>query len=85
MDPLRIAVRIVFTYIFLMVLMRLSGKRAVKQVNPFDFTLALIIGDMTDDMMWAEVSAGMFVVATSTLIIIHTAFDLLRYRVGAFR
>ena len=85
MDPLRIIVRIVFAYVVLLVLTRLSGKRSVKQANAFDFTLSLLIGDMIDDMVWAEVNAAMFVVATSVLMITHVALDLLRFRAGAVR
>jgi uncharacterized membrane protein YcaP (DUF421 family) len=82
MDPLRIVVRIVFLWSVLQVFLRLSGKRAVKHASPFDFTVALILGDMMDDLIWAEVQASVFVVATGTLMLIHVGFDLLRYRAG---
>jgi uncharacterized membrane protein YcaP (DUF421 family) len=85
MDPLRILTRVVFAYIVLLVLMRLSGKRAVRQSNAFDFTLALILGDLIDDVVWAEVAVAQFVAATSVLVIAHTAVDLLKYRAGAVR
>jgi uncharacterized membrane protein YcaP (DUF421 family) len=80
MDPLRIVVRVVFVYAVLLVLMRLGGKRLVRHASPFDFTLALIIGDMIDDMVWAEVNGSVFVVATGVLMLLHTALDLLRFR-----
>jgi uncharacterized membrane protein YcaP (DUF421 family) len=83
MDPLRIGVRIVFAYLVLLLLVRVSGKRTVKQGSPFDFTVALIIGDMMDDLIWAEVDASKFVVAAGVLVLVHTAFDLIRYRSGA--
>lgn len=82
MDPLRLLIRVVFAYVVLLVLMRLSGKRAVKQANPFDFTMALIVGDLVDDLLWAEVNAAVFVIAAGTLMLIHVAFDLVRYRAG---
>jgi uncharacterized membrane protein YcaP (DUF421 family) len=85
MDPLRIAVRVVFAYVLLLALVRLGGKRTVKQGSPFDFTVALIIGDMVDDLLWAEVNASEFVVAAGVLVTLHTAFDLVRYRIGSWR
>lgn len=69
MDPLRIAVRCVLAYVFLLALLRLSGKRGVRQATPFDFVLMLILGDMVDDALWAEVPFAQFVVATSTLVL----------------
>jgi uncharacterized membrane protein YcaP (DUF421 family) len=85
MDPLRIVIRVAFTYVMLLVLMRLSGKHSVRQSSPFDFTLSLIIGDMADDMIWAEVDASVFIVGTGALVMIHAAADLLRYRIGSWR
>lgn len=85
MDPLRIIVRVVFAYVVLLVLVRLSGKRTVKQANPFDFTVALILGDLVDDLVWAEVNGSVFVAAAGMLVFVHTAFDLLRYRAGSWQ
>jgi uncharacterized membrane protein YcaP (DUF421 family) len=68
MDPLRIAVRAAFAFVFLLVMVRLSGKHTVKQGTTFDFVLALILGDMIDDLLWAEVSGATFVVAVTALV-----------------
>jgi len=85
MDPLRIVIRILFAYIVLLALIRLSGKRMVKQGSPFDFTVALIVGDLVDDFLWAEVEGSAFVIAAGMLLAVHTAVDLMRYRAGAWR
>ena len=82
MDPLRIAIRAVFGYIVLLVLVRVSGKRTLKHGSPFDFAVALILGDMVDDLLWAEVAAAQFVVACGVLVLTHTVFEQVRYRVG---
>jgi uncharacterized membrane protein YcaP (DUF421 family) len=84
-DPFRIVVRVLFAYVLLLLLVRLSGKRSVKHGSPVDFTVALILGDMVDDVLWAEVSAAAFVVATGALMTVHVAVDLLRVRAGAWR
>lgn len=83
MDPLRIVARIVFMWVVLQVFLRLSGKRAIRQGSPFDFTVALVVGDMMDDLIWAEVQAGVFVVATGTLVFVHATLDRWRFRAGA--
>jgi len=67
-----IAIRAVFGYAVLLALLRVSGKRTVAQGTPFDFVLALILGDMIDDLLWAEVPAARFTVAVGTLTLVHT-------------
>lgn len=71
MDPLRIAIRAVFAYVFVLAMLRVSGRRTVGQGDTASFVLALIIGDLFDDLFWAEVSAAQFVVAAGTLVIAH--------------
>jgi uncharacterized membrane protein YcaP (DUF421 family) len=85
MDPLRIVVRVVFAYVVLLVLVRASGKRLLRHASPFDFTLSLILGDMVDDLLWADVGASMFVVGTGVLVSVHTALDLVRFRAASWR
>ena len=85
MDPLRIVVRVVFIYVLLLVFLRLSGKRTLKHASPFDFVVALILGDLMDDAIWAEVDASTFIVASGCLFLVHVTFDLVRYRSGLVR
>jgi uncharacterized membrane protein YcaP (DUF421 family) len=66
-----IAIRAVFVYLVLLGLIRLSGKRTVAEATTFSFVLALILGDMIDDALWAEVPVAQFVVAAGTLAIVH--------------
>jgi uncharacterized membrane protein YcaP (DUF421 family) len=71
-DPYRIALRTLFAYVVLLALLRASGKRTVAQGRPFDFVLALVLGDMIDDLVWADVAAARFTVAVGTLTLVHT-------------
>jgi uncharacterized membrane protein YcaP (DUF421 family) len=71
MDPLRLMVRTVFAFVFIFVLLRVSGERTVKQGDLASFVVALIVGDMFDDMIWAEVPAAQFVVGVGTLVFVH--------------
>lgn len=82
LDPLRIGVRAAASYLVLLALMRLTGKRTVSHSSPFDFTVALVIGDLVDDAIWAEVVFAQFVVAAGSLVMVHMVLDVWRYRAG---
>ena len=69
MELLRIAVHTLFAYLCLLGLLRLSGKWTIRHGTTFDFVLALVIGDLIDDALWAEVPLSQFVVAASTLVL----------------
>ena len=85
MDPLRIAVRTTIVFLTLLALVRCSGKRTVKQGTPFDFAVALILGDMADDAAFAEVALSQFAVAAGTLLVAHVLIDIARFRFGGAR
>jgi uncharacterized membrane protein YcaP (DUF421 family) len=82
MDLTRLVVRIVFVWIFTLTLVRVSGKRMVKQADVGSFVVALILGDMIDDVFWSEVAAAEFVVAAGTLVLVHLLLSLDAFRRG---
>ena len=57
MELWRILVRAVFAYVFALAVMRIAGKRMVSHADVSSFVVAIIIGDMFDDLLWAEVPA----------------------------
>jgi uncharacterized membrane protein YcaP (DUF421 family) len=65
----RIAVRAVIVFLYLLATTRASGKRVVSQATPFDFIVALILGDLIDDALWAEVSIAKFAVAVASILV----------------
>jgi uncharacterized membrane protein YcaP (DUF421 family) len=69
---LHVAVRAVFAYLVLLALVRASGKRTIAQGSALDLVLALILGDMVDDLLWGDTPAAAFVVAVGTLTLAHT-------------
>ena len=71
MDPLRIVVRVAFALLLALVFTRIAGARTVKHGDVPSFVIALVIGDQFDDLIWAEVAASQFVVATGTLFLVH--------------
>ena len=85
MDPLRIVARVVFSYVVLMIMVRVSGKRLIRRASPYDFTLTLILGDMVDDLLWGEVDASVFVVAVGMLVMIHVCVELVQLRAASWR
>ena len=76
MDPLRIVVRVVFAYVFALALVRISGKRLVGQTDVASCVVALILGDMFDDVLWSEVAAAQFVVGAGALVLAHALVSL---------
>ena len=85
MDPLRILARVLFAYVMLLIMMRVGGKRLVRHASPLDFALSVVLGDMIDDLLWAEVDTSVFVVGAGALVMIHIALDLLRVRAVSWR
>jgi uncharacterized membrane protein YcaP (DUF421 family) len=84
MELYKILLRAVFGYIFILILLRLSGKREIAQATSFDFVLAIILGDLFDDLFWAEVPVSQFVVAAGTLILWEIIIALGSHKSEAF-
>jgi uncharacterized membrane protein YcaP (DUF421 family) len=79
-----IAIRCLFTYLFLLILLRVSGKRTIAQGSVHDFLTALILGDLIDDMLWGEASAAKFVVAAGTLLLSHLLVSIVAFHSPGF-
>lgn len=82
MDLWRIVIRIAFAWFVTLAFVRGSGRRTVAESDVPSFVLALIIGDMFDDLFWAEVPAAQFVVAVGTLVLLHVLARRARYAGG---
>lgn len=67
MELTRIAVRALLAFIYLLFMTRIAGKRVIAQATPLDLVISLIIGDVIDDAIWAEVSTARFAVAVGTI------------------
>jgi uncharacterized membrane protein YcaP (DUF421 family) len=66
-----IAVRATVMYVYAVVLMRISGKRAMRQFSMPDAAAIFLIGDMFDDIFWAELPLAKGLVGVSTVVLIH--------------
>jgi uncharacterized membrane protein YcaP (DUF421 family) len=86
MELERIALRTLFAWLVLHQLFRYAGKRTLTSIggsanrSGIDLMLALIVGDLIDDLLWAEVPASQFVAAAGTLVLLHVMLALLRFR-----
>lgn len=67
MSPLRIAIRAVIAYVFLLAVLRVSGKRLLAEATGMQFVLAIVVGDLIDDAVFASVPFAQFVAAAGTL------------------
>jgi uncharacterized membrane protein YcaP (DUF421 family) len=85
MDLLGALVRAAAAYGILLVLIRASRKRTVRHGNLLDFTVALVLGDLVDDMIFGEVAWGQFVVAAAVVFGAHVMLDSVRARSGLAR
>ena len=72
----QIAVRALVAYLYLLVMARMSGKRVVAEATTFDFIVALIVGDMVDDALWAEVSIAKFAVGAGSIFVVDAIMKI---------
>jgi uncharacterized membrane protein YcaP (DUF421 family) len=79
-DVAALLLRAGFTYVYLLTLVRLSGKRAVGEATAFDFVIALVIGDMPDGMIFGDIPLIQGAVAMGALFALHALVALLAYR-----
>lgn len=77
MSVLGLAVRAVVAYLFLLALVRMSGKRLLSEATGIQFVLAIMIGDLVDDAMLATVPFAQLIVAAGTLTILQLGLAIL--------
>lgn len=80
----QIAVRALVAYLYLLIAARVSGKRIISQATPFDFVVALILGDLIDDALWAEVSMSKFATAVASILVCDAIVKIGAHRSHAF-
>ena len=66
-----IIIRISIMYLYALTLVRLSGKQSVGQLTALDFVVVTIIGDLFDDVFWAEIPISQGMVGFGTIIFVH--------------
>jgi uncharacterized membrane protein YcaP (DUF421 family) len=84
MDLWRIAVRALVAYAYLLLTTRAGGKRVVSQATPFDLVVAILVGDLIDDVLWAEVSVPKFGAAAASIFFCDAIVKIGVHRSAAF-
>lgn len=79
-EMLGVGIRVSVAYAYVLAMLRLSGKRSVGALSPFDLMIALVIGDMFDDLFWGDIPLSIWLVGLSTIMLLEI---LVSY--GAFR
>lgn len=73
--------RAVAIYLVLMLIFRLTGKRTIAQLTPFDFVIILIVGEATQQALLGEnFSVTYAALVIATLVLLERLADLLSYR-----
>ena len=83
MDLWHVITRVLFGYVFALVLIRASGRRTVRHAEFSSFVVLLVIGDMFDNLFWSEISIAQFSVGAGTIAIMHVLARSAALRVGA--
>jgi uncharacterized membrane protein YcaP (DUF421 family) len=70
-DLIGVALRVSVMYLYVLAALRLNGKRDIGQLSIPDAVAAFIVGDMFDDIFWAEISLAKGVVGITTVVLLH--------------
>ena len=69
MSPLAVAIRALVAYVFLLAVVRVSGKRLVSEATGMQFVLAIMIGDLVDDAMFGTIPFAQLIAAAGSLVL----------------
>lgn len=86
LDITGIIVRISVMYLYALALVRISGKQTLGQLTAMDFVVTLIVGDLVDDIVWAEIPVLQGMVAFAVVVFAHMLVTFISSRnVGFYR
>lgn len=71
MELLYTALRASFVYVFLLIIVRLLGKREIGNTTAFDLIVALILGEVVDEIIYGDVTMLQGVVAIGVTALWH--------------
>src|SRR5574339_1245366 len=74
------ALRASFVYLFLLVVVRLLGKREIGASSAFDLVVALILGEVVDEIIYADVTILQGVVAIGVVAVWHLVNSWASYK-----
>lgn len=71
LEIIGIILRVSVMYLYALALVRIAGKQTLGQLTGMDFVVTLIIGDLFDDVFWAEVPVAEAMVAFAITVFAH--------------
>lgn len=74
------AVRASVIYVFLLVVIRLSGKRTIGNFSAFDLLVALMLGEVVDEPIFGDTPMTQGLVAITVIAVWHYANSYLSFR-----
>jgi uncharacterized membrane protein YcaP (DUF421 family) len=80
LDLTGIVLRVSLMYVYALVLVRIAGKQSLGQLTPMDFIVTLVIGDLFDDVFWAEIPVVQGMVGFATVILVHVLVTFISSR-----
>ncbi len=76
--------RAIIIYIFILVVVRLMGKRTVGNFSAFDLIVAFIISEVVDEPIYGDVSLLQAFVAIGVVALLHLTNEVLSFQFPAF-
>jgi uncharacterized membrane protein YcaP (DUF421 family) len=70
-ELLLIALRASFVYLFLLLVVRILGKREIGNITAFDLIVSLILGDVVDEVIYGDVTVIEGIAAITIIAIWH--------------
>jgi uncharacterized membrane protein YcaP (DUF421 family) len=83
-ELLMTALRATAVYLLVLIVIRFMGKRAVGNFSAFDLLVALMIGEIVDEMIYGDVTFLQGVVPIIIIVLMHEANAWLSYLGGVF-
>jgi uncharacterized membrane protein YcaP (DUF421 family) len=80
LDLTGIILRVSIMYVYALALVRISGKPTLGQLTPMDFIVTLIMGDLFDNIFWAEVPIVQGMVSFAVIILLHVLMTFITSR-----
>lgn len=78
-ELLMTALRAVGVYVFVLVIIRLSGKRTIGNFTAFDLIVALMVGEVVDEIIYGDVTLLQGAVPIIVVALLHEANARLSY------
>jgi uncharacterized membrane protein YcaP (DUF421 family) len=79
-ELLMTAVRSAGVYALMLVVLRVLGKRTIGNFSAFDLLVALMLGEVVDEMIYGDVTFGQGTVAIATLALLEYGNSWLSYK-----